>query len=100
MIQIKQWQRNYTAQYMPFKRKENVNYRGGIMALRDFIKPKQKIDTDNEEVIERIVTTFEKNMELYKDKSLNWNVRVTADELEITKDELCEILDKYYEAEK
>lgn len=70
------------------------------MALRDFIKPKQKIDVDNEEVIERIVNTFEKNMELYKGKSLNWNVRVTADELEITKDELCEILDKYYETEK
>ena len=70
------------------------------MALRDFIKPKQKIDVDNEEVIERIVNTFEKNMELYKGKSLNWNVRVTADELDITKDELCEILDKYYETEK
>jgi len=70
------------------------------MALRDFIKPKQKIDVNNEEVIERIVNTFEKNMELYKGKSLNWNVRVTADELEITKDELCEILDKYYETEK
>ena len=57
---------------MPSRRTENVNYIGGKMALRDFIKPKKKIDVDNEEVIERIVNTFEKNMELYKGKSLNW----------------------------
>lgn len=66
------------------------------MGLRDFIKPKAKIDAQDEEQVEKIVKTFEKNMELYAGKSLTWNVRVTADELGITKDELCETLDTYY----
>lgn len=66
------------------------------MGLRDFIKPKAKIDAQDEEQVEKIVKTFEKNMELYTGKSLTWNVRVTADELGITKDELCETLDTYY----
>lgn len=66
------------------------------MSLRDFIKPKKSLDIENEESIEQCVDTFEKNNELYKGKSLTWIVRVTADELDITKDELCEALDQHY----
>lgn len=66
------------------------------MSLRDFIKPKKNIDINNEETREQCVDVFEKNTELYKGKSLTWVVRVTADELGITKDELCEALDQHY----
>lgn len=67
------------------------------MALRDFIKPKsEKPEINEEEFKEKVITTFEKNVELYKGKSLTWNVRITADELKIPKDELCEILDEHY----
>lgn len=67
------------------------------MALRDFIKPKNTVqDYDTDEFKEKVITTFEKNVELYKGKSLTWNVRITADELKINKDLLCEILDEHY----
>lgn len=67
------------------------------MALRDFIKPKNSnTELNEDEFREKVITTFEKNVELYKGKSLTWNVRITADELKIGKDELCEILDEHY----
>lgn len=63
------------------------------MSLKDFIKPKS---IRAEDFQAHAVQTFEKNVELYKGKSLSWNTRITADELGIKKDELCEILDEYY----
>ena len=70
------------------------------MALRDFIKTKRDNALETEEFIELAVSTFEKNNELYSGKSIAWNVRVTADELEIKKDELLDILDKHYGTEE
>lgn len=64
------------------------------MGLRDFIKPKQS-DT-NEELIEKAVSVYERNELLYKGKSMNWLLRVTADEVGIKKDELIDILEKFY----
>lgn len=66
------------------------------MALRDFIKAKMNYDSDDELFIEKAVKVFEKNTELYKGKSLAWNIRISADELNIRKDELLELLDKHY----
>lgn len=59
----------------------------------------KKVDID-EDLIENTVATYEKNCELYKGKSLTWCVRITADELGMKKDTLCEILDKYYGSEE
>ena len=65
------------------------------MKLRDFIKPKTG---DKDEDI--IISTFEKNLELYKNKSMSWIVRITADETRIRIDELQQLLEQYYNKEE
>ena len=42
------------------------------------------------------VMVYEKNMYQYKGKSMTWIIRITADELGMKKDDLCEVLDDYY----
>lgn len=63
------------------------------MGLRDVIRKDPELDED---LIQNAVDTYEKNMYQYKGKSLNWIVRITADELGMKKDDLCEVLDDYY----
>ena len=65
------------------------------MKLRDFIKPK----TDDKNTDE-VINTFEKNLKLYKNQSMGWIVRITADETKIKVDELQEILEQYYDNEE
>jgi len=56
-----------------------------------------KID---EELVDNVVSTYERNVDKYKGKSLTWYVRITADELGIKKDLLCDILDEYYDSDE
>lgn len=65
------------------------------MNLRDALKNTLKKEDDT--IIQQVVSTYEKNEMLYKDKSITWKVRVTADELNMKKDQLIDILEKYYE---
>ena len=51
---------------------------------------------DGKELAELAKQTFEKNEELYKGKSDQWLIRVTADELGMRKDDLCDILSECY----
>ena len=68
------------------------------MNLRKCIPMKVSSATEQEDFESIAVSVFEKNANtLYKNKSMTWNLRVTADELGIRKDELCEILEKYYD---
>ena len=62
------------------------------MALRDFIKT--KIDSDD--LSEQVVQHFNSNVEKYADKSLAWNIRITAEDLGIKKDTVLRILDEHY----
>lgn len=62
------------------------------MALRDFIKAK----VDSDDLSERVVQQFNSNVEKYADKSLAWNIRITAEDLGIKKDTVLRILDEYY----
>lgn len=62
------------------------------MALRDFIKTK----VDSDDLSERVVQQFNSNVEKYADKSLAWNVRITAEDLGIKKDTVLKILDEHY----
>lgn len=63
------------------------------MGLRDVIRKDPELDED---LIQNAVLTYEKNMCQYKGKSMNWIIRITADELGMKKDDLCEVLDGYY----
>lgn len=63
------------------------------MNLTDCIKKKDSQEQD----IERVVNTFKKNEDLYKGKSDKFIIRITADELGIRKDDLCDILAEHYE---
>lgn len=65
------------------------------MKLRDFIKPKT-----GDENKDTIISTFEKNLELYKNKSMSWVVRITADETRTRLEELQELLEQYYDKEE
>lgn len=65
------------------------------MKLREFIKPKS-----GDENTDEILKVFEKNLELYKNKSMSWVVRVTADETRTRIDDLQELLEKYYSNEE
>lgn len=62
------------------------------MALRDFIKTK----VDSDDLSERVIQQFNSNVEKYADKSLAWNVRITAEDLGIKKDTVLRILDEHY----
>jgi len=53
-------------------------------------------EDDGKELAELAKQTFEKNEELYKGKSDQWLIRVTADELGMRKDDLCDILSECY----
>lgn len=70
------------------------------MGLRDFIKPRNTDLSDNEEFIEQAIQTFERNIDKYSGKSLAWQVRITAEDLNIRASELMDILDKYYETKE
>lgn len=63
------------------------------MGLRDVIRKDPELDED---MIQHAVDTYEKNIYQYKGKSMNWVIRITADELGMKKDTLCEVLDDYY----
>ena len=63
------------------------------MGLRDVIRKDPELDED---MVQNAVQTYEKNMYQYKGKSMNWIIRITADELGMRKDDLCEVLDEYY----
>lgn len=75
-------------------KKESTYEKGEIMSL--FHKDVEL----SEDVTNEAVALYERNVEKYKGKSITWCVRVTADELGIKKDSLCEILDKYYGSEE
>jgi hypothetical protein len=63
------------------------------MGLRDVIRKDPELDED---MVQNAVDTYEKNMYQYKGKSMTWIIRITADELGMKKDDLCEVLDDYY----
>lgn len=63
------------------------------MGLRDVIRKDPELDED---MIQHAVDVYEKNVCLYKDKSMTWVIRITADELGMRKDDLCEVLENYY----
>lgn len=62
------------------------------MALRDFIKTK----VDSDDLSERVIQQFNSNVEKYADKSLAWNIRITAEDLGVKKDTVLRILDEHY----
>ena len=70
------------------------------MSLRDFIKPKSDSPLDDPDYIEEAVAAFERNTEKYPSKSLAWNVRITAEDLNIRTSDLLTILDKHYGTEE
>ena len=63
------------------------------MALQDFIKDKEQRDT------EEIISKYEQNCNKYASMSSNWTLRITADELGMSKEDLQDILENYYEEE-
>lgn len=63
------------------------------MALQDFIKEKEQQD------VSEIISKYEQNCNKYASMSSNWTLSITADELGMSKEDLQEILENYYEEE-
>ena len=60
---------------------------------------KSKSNRTDEEQKLLVVQTFLKNEELYSGKSDSWNLRITADELGMRKDDVAEILSEALDEE-
>lgn len=70
--------------------------KGGNMELKEL---KSKSNRTDEEQKLLVVQTFLKNEELYSGKSDSWNLRITADELGMRKDDVAEILSEALDEE-
>lgn len=66
------------------------------MQLREI---RRKVNPEDEGIRRLAMETYEKNLELYKGKSEQWMIRVTADELAMKKETLCQLLEECYEAD-
>lgn len=73
-----------------------IKSKGGHM---DLIALRRKSNLNDEEQKLLVVQTFLKNEELYSGKSDSWNLRITADELGMRKDDVAEILSEALDEE-
>lgn len=70
--------------------------KGGNMELKELKSKSNRIDEEQKLLV---VQTFLKNEELYSGKSDSWNLRITADELGMRKDDVAEILSEALDEE-
>lgn len=68
------------------------------MNLRDMLNADATKNNreERDEVVDIVVSTYEKIAEKYSGKSIAWNLRITADELSMKQEDVREILEKFY----